>query len=363
MKKPYVLNRLKRRFCGFSISHEDQILIKSDLFYVFLQENFANSEKRTIFALESIKSPSGNMNNNCKKNDSNCFEETKNWLRDHLCTNKIWNYQDSFYILKDAHLPRTEQLDYIAQNYVTLLCMDGEGTGTLDGIPIRMKHGSMVTIIPGQRMILKEENERFLFDMYVLSPSFAEKVTLENTYSILRTIQNLPIIQLNKEEENIVEEFLHMCSRTIREEGNPFREKILQLYIELYYLEVGYLFTNRREKTTDVAGPKPRSAEIMIAFDNLIQRYYRAHRDVAWYAEQLRITPKHLSAVCKQEGGHSASWWIDRLVIRDAEHMLQYSNDDIQQIAYALGFEDMSAFGKYFKRQRGVSPSRFRKNH
>ena len=43
------------------------------------------------------------------------------------------------------------------------------------------------------------------------------------------------------------------------------------------------------------------------------------------------------------------------------EHRLQFSDKRINEIAYEFGFTDESHFNKFFKKQRGNSPSEFRK--
>ena len=46
----------------------------------------------------------------------------------------------------------------------------------------------------------------------------------------------------------------------------------------------------------------------------------------------------------------------------EAKRLLQYSEKQIQEIAYDIGFEDIQAFSRFFKKIEGVSPSFYRKN-
>ena len=46
----------------------------------------------------------------------------------------------------------------------------------------------------------------------------------------------------------------------------------------------------------------------------------------------------------------------------EAKRLLQYSEKQIQEIAYDIGFEDIQAFSRFFKKIEGVSPSISRKN-
>ncbi|MDE5813808.1 MAG: helix-turn-helix domain-containing protein, partial [Muribaculaceae bacterium] len=88
---------------------------------------------------------------------------------------------------------------------------------------------------------------------------------------------------------------------------------------------------------------------------------FRAERSVAFYADRLCVTPKHLSAVAKDITKHTASELIDHYVIMEAKIMLAESALTIQEIANKLNFANQSFFGKYFKHLTGYSPSQFRK--
>lgn len=84
-------------------------------------------------------------------------------------------------------------------------------------------------------------------------------------------------------------------------------------------------------------------------------------RSVAEYAERLYITPKYLSSVSKQLTGKTASVWINQAIIKEAKHMLKYSDRSVKEIAMLMNFPNVSFFGKYFKGHVGMSPMEYRK--
>ena len=56
--------------------------------------------------------------------------------------------------------------------------------------------------------------------------------------------------------------------------------------------------------------------------------------------------------------GFTAVEWIERYVVLEAKVMLKASNLNIQQISDELNFPSQSFFGKYFKKNVGMSPKR-----
>lgn len=95
-------------------------------------------------------------------------------------------------------------------------------------------------------------------------------------------------------------------------------------------------------------------------FMQLAQEHFRRERFLDFYADKLAITSKHLSRTVKDQTGHSAADWLDRLVVLEAKVMLRSSNLTIQQISDELNFPSQSFFGKYFKKHTGQSPKEFR---
>jgi AraC family transcriptional activator of pobA len=80
------------------------------------------------------------------------------------------------------------------------------------------------------------------------------------------------------------------------------------------------------------------------------------------YAEKLNITPNYLNGVCKEASGKSAGQLIKERVVLEAKRLIIHTQLTISQIAYRLGFEDKSHFGKYFKKFTGISPDKFRQD-
>ncbi|MEH0154117.1 helix-turn-helix domain-containing protein [Limibacter armeniacum] len=101
---------------------------------------------------------------------------------------------------------------------------------------------------------------------------------------------------------------------------------------------------------------------ITIQFKKLLTQHFKAQREVQYYAEQLHISPKHLSQTLKEQTGKTASELIDDLVCLEAKVLLQVQQLNIAEVAELLNFPNPSFFGKFFKRITGMSPLQYRKS-
>lgn len=84
------------------------------------------------------------------------------------------------------------------------------------------------------------------------------------------------------------------------------------------------------------------------------------HQPIDFYADRLCISSKYLSVICSKVSGKSARQWIDEYTVEDIRYHLFNTDYSIKEIAYRLGFENLSFFGKYVKRHFGKSPSELR---
>lgn len=73
-------------------------------------------------------------------------------------------------------------------------------------------------------------------------------------------------------------------------------------------------------------------------------------RDVAFYAEQLCISTRYLSAITKEVGQISAKEIIDEFLTLEIKVALQSTNLSLKEIADRYNFPDQSFFGRYFKK-------------
>lgn len=83
-------------------------------------------------------------------------------------------------------------------------------------------------------------------------------------------------------------------------------------------------------------------------------------RTAAAFAEQLNVHVNHLNRALKETTSKSTSVIIAERILQEAKIMLKHSHANVSEIAYALGFNEATHFNNFFKKNLGVSPSKFR---
>lgn len=140
--------------------------------------------------------------------------------------------------------------------------------------------------------------------------------------------------------------------------GGLYDEDMLRHLCSLYLLQTAQLLYRHRANAPAFV---KRPNEIFRNFKRLAVKNYRSAHDIAFYAARLHISPTYLSRIVKQVTGRTVRAHLAELLCSDARRLLNCSDLDIKEIADTLGFSDQSAFGKFFVRQTGCSPLRFRR--
>lgn len=81
------------------------------------------------------------------------------------------------------------------------------------------------------------------------------------------------------------------------------------------------------------------------------------------FAEKLGISTTQLNNICKKYVGTSAKQYILELKLTEAKRLLLYSDHNINEVSFGLGFEDSSYFSRIFKNKTSLSPSNFRRKY
>ncbi|MEN6564561.1 MAG: DeoD-type purine-nucleoside phosphorylase [Christensenella sp.] len=70
----------------------------------------------------------------------------------------------------------------------------------------------------------------------------------------------------------------------------------------------------------------------------------------------------HLSMVFKEETGYSITQYVNRRRVEISCGMLRTTNVPVIEIALSCGFDDQSYFNRVFRKVKGVSPTKYRKD-
>lgn len=246
---------------------------------------------------------------------------------------------------------------------VIVICIAGKAEAKMNGHALSI-HKDQVLICP----------PNVVFTDFMISPDFDFKamfITTQLLQSFLRErigiwnevlyIHQLHVIDLDATDIEFYSLFYEMTNRCATSKRyNPYKNDII-----LSMLRSGILALCGRLKQMLPEKAEKKEGQVNPVFQqflDLLGSTKMKHRPVEWYAAELHVTPKHLSAICKKQSGKTANEWIREYLLEDIRYYLKQTDYGIKQICSITGFPNPSFFGKYVKTYFGTSPSRFRQS-
>ena len=167
------------------------------------------------------------------------------------------------------------------------------------------------------------------------------------------------VIRINDEWKDLFTPYSQIISVRLRNPGRAYHQEAITCAIVgmLYELlaDLPDVFLHKMEKNTIRQGDILfRRFTILLADDNVKSRH------VAFYANELCVTPKYLSAVCSKVSGRTASEWISDTVTERIRYLLAHTDKSIKEISEYLEFPNLSFFCKYVKNSLGCPPKEYR---
>ena len=285
-------------------------------------------------------------------------------------------YSDDDIVVVDSIQKFTEvNTAHVAMNGI-VICTSGKVQAQMNGRQMEMNKNQMA-IIP-QNITVTDVMISPDFDLKgifltnrILQSFLREKMCIWND---MMYIHRHHIITMDEDEILFYTHFYDMLTLAIaRGKDNPFRTDIIQSLLRSAVLglcgSMKVLLSPKaedgREQDETPPAPTPRNSgnpnvRHFQHFLDLLHSNNGKRRTVEDYANELCITPKYLTVVCKKNSGKTANEWIREQVMEDIRYCLRQTDLSMKQICDRLGFPNTSFFGHYVKVHFGMTPVQLR---
>ncbi len=169
---------------------------------------------------------------------------------------------------------------------------------------------------------------------------------------ILASLEANLSARITDEQFPIVHDLYQLIERTLQQPGEQKWHTCTHLLAALLHRLIG---TKSAERST-----RERSYEITYAFKQMAYQQATRERRVSYYATALSISEKYLDRCVAETTGKSPKVWLIDFCLLESKQRLEHTSASISEVAYAVGFDDPSYFGRLFRKRFGITPSAFR---
>jgi len=166
----------------------------------------------------------------------------------------------------------------------------------------------------------------------------------------------VPGLQLNASQTSHLASILQFL---LEESERPGAEVTGNEIIAVKILEF-LIFSDRYSTGSESRDTDPGYNKLVVEFNTMVDKYFKDHRSVNFYAQALSLHPNSLNSAIKFHSGHSAKSMINKRIAEESRYLLSNTDGTVKEIAHALGFEDPNYFSFFFKREMGLSPLEYK---
>ena len=141
------------------------------------------------------------------------------------------------------------------------------------------------------------------------------------------------------------------------ESGKPGHERAARHYLGL----LGVWIERQGEIAAADARRPDAARRLARRYTELLEQEFRSPMGVSDYASRLGVTSTHLTRVCNQACGRSASGLLHDRKIFEARRLLSETAIPVAEVARGLGFASAAYFTRAFQHHTGKTPSGFRR--
>ena len=242
--------------------------------------------------------------------------------------------------------------------YKFIWVQSGTLTLEIDHIPMRLEKDEIVTLTPLHHLEVKEVDGEYL--TFVFNSNFYciyghDNEVSCNGFLFYGSSQVMRLALSAGQSSN-----LHDIVRIFRQESvihDNLQEEMLRIVLKRFLITC----TRIARQRFGVGQEKEKTFDIIRQYYVLVDRHFKEKKQVQDYADILCRSPKTLSNLFSTCGLPSPLRVIHDRIEAEAMRLLLYTHKSAKEISSILGFEDLSAFSRFFKKMTGESVSDYRK--
>ena len=232
----------------------------------------------------------------------------------------------------------------------------GSGQHLIDGVATPVEEGTVTIIGRGQVHVFEEGEDLHGAVLRLrdeLLPGDAKRLPAAWLLSG-RCGRSVPV---PRERADQLEALLRALDDELGRPAGPESTQLRGHLISVVLLWLERWYDMSREECPD---PDAAEVDLLRRFVQALERDYADHHDASHYAEELHVPPATLSRALTQVTGRGTKELVLDRVMSEAARLLRFTDQNVQQVAQRVGYDDPLYFSRAFKRHFGDSPMAYR---
>ena len=264
-------------------------------------------------------------------------------------------------------IPKMHDHEFIEMSYVLYgtCCheLEERNHGNTQRQQVNLKEGDLIIIPPGTRHQIEVLDESVIINILMNTHTF-ERVFLKDMpeyhllyrffWNIIFSDQHNSFLAFQTEDKEEIRGYMFQLIREYVSQ-EVYGEKICEHLLEILFLKL--MACSQKTMFSSYLPAEMKKVAPMILY---LQQNF-SHATLEDTAEKFHYSTGSVSRIFKKYTGITVNHYLKRLRLQKALELLETTELPVQEVASAVGYEDISYFISQFKKKYGVTPLQYRK--
>jgi AraC-like DNA-binding protein len=258
------------------------------------------------------------------------------------------------------HLRQPQRIGFHALLYVTA----GRCTHAVDFETHSCRPGTLLLLSPGQVQQFDGRSVTWSGWLVIFRPELFPARSLATDHGeqdVVEALAELPVSRTlgGADHEAVAEALARMAADSQRHEGAKRLQGLLRHQLLALLTRLQVCASAGADRSAIAPAVWRRFQRYRVAVE---QHFSRLHQ-VNAYARLIGCSPKSLQRAVTSATGQGAKDYLSQRIALEAKRLLSHTDLSVSQISDTLGFDEVTNFVKFFRRESGSVPQQFRRQY
>lgn len=288
------------------------------------------------------------------------YKSRYHWIPDEI-RNSLGHF-NVFPLLPPIIGPGAQPLEYGRREWYNIVLVFGGGTLHCSGIEYNVKKHSLVFTNPFTPFGWNDRDKISKGYYCIFNEQFLKRERRIIDFAPFKK-KNTPFIELTQKEAETAESiFLRMADEI--KSDYIYKYDVAKLLVEeLLHLTMKSNSFNHENITKQSA-----SQRLTIQFLEMLERQFPIESPsqilifltASDFAEKLNVHVNHLNKSVKESAEKTTTQIIKERIELEAKTLIKYTDWNFSEIAFSLGFKEVTHFNNFFKKSTHLTPTQYR---